>query len=159
MKTTKDENGSVMVEAVIIFPIVLMAVMAMLYYGLFKLQEAAMLYQVQRVASEGSLMVSSPGYAELAGNGTKLGATSIDWDAFPSGKKLPPITKPITKISAYCIGKSWVVPGWTAEKWKRSETGCSIRSPSWQQEDSFSRRWKSKGTSGDPAWWRRFAMR
>ena len=88
MKTTKDENGSVMVEAVIIFPIVLMAVMAMLYYGLFKLQEAAMLYQVQRVASEGSLMVSSPGYAELAGNGTKLGATSMDWDAFPSGEEV-----------------------------------------------------------------------
>lgn len=88
MKKQNDERGAVMVEAVVIFPIVLMAVMAMLYYGLFRLQEAAMLYQVQRVASEGSLMVSSPGYAELAGNGTKLGAVSIDWDDFPSGESV-----------------------------------------------------------------------
>ena len=86
MRAKNEETGAVMVEAVVIFPIVLMAVMAMLFYGLFRLQEAAMLYQVQRVASEGSLMTASPGYAELAGNGTKLGAVSIDWDSFPSGE-------------------------------------------------------------------------
>lgn len=77
------ENGSVMVEAVIIFPMVLMAVMALLYLGLFKLQEAAMLYQVQRVASEGSKLVSSPGYARLAENGYALDAKMIDWSDYP----------------------------------------------------------------------------
>ena len=83
MKKQPNENGSIMVEAAIIFPMVLLAVMAMLYFGLFKLQETAMLYQVQRVASEGSLMASSPGYASMAGNGTMLDGKNIDWDAFP----------------------------------------------------------------------------
>lgn len=41
MKKQPNENGSIMVEAAIIFPMVLLAVMAMLYFGLFKLQETA----------------------------------------------------------------------------------------------------------------------
>lgn len=83
MKNQQNDNGSVMVETVIIFPMVLLAVMAMIYFGLFKLQEAAMLYQVQRVASEGSLMASSPGYAALSGYGTGLDGVHIDWQEFP----------------------------------------------------------------------------
>lgn len=83
MTNKNGENGSVMVEAAIIFPMVLMAVMALLYLGLFKLQEAAMLYQVQRVASEGSRLASSPGYAKLAENGYALDAKRIDWNDYP----------------------------------------------------------------------------
>lgn len=83
MRERMNESGSVMVEAVIIFPMVLLAVMAMLYLGLFKLQEAAMLYQVQRVASEGSLMAASPGYADMSQNGAQLNAVNIDWSDFP----------------------------------------------------------------------------
>ena len=44
-----DKKGAVMVEAVIVFPIVLLTVFTLIYLGLFKLQEMAMLYQVQRV--------------------------------------------------------------------------------------------------------------
>lgn len=54
-----------MVEAVIVFPIVLLTVFALLYLGLFKLQEMAMLYQVQRVAHQGAHVLASPGYPEL----------------------------------------------------------------------------------------------
>lgn len=54
-----------MVEAVIVFPIVLLTVFAMIYLGLFKLQETAMLYQVQRVAHQGAHVLASPGYPEL----------------------------------------------------------------------------------------------
>lgn len=88
MNKQNNETGSIMAEAAIIFPMVLLAVMAMLYLGLFKLQETAMLYQVQRVASEGSLMASSPGYAYMAGNGTVLDGKNIDWNAFPEGDEI-----------------------------------------------------------------------
>lgn len=54
-----------MVEAVIVFPIVLLTVFALIYLGLFKLQEMAMLYQVQRVAHQGAHVLASPGYHEL----------------------------------------------------------------------------------------------
>ncbi len=61
----KKETGAVMVEAAIVFPIVLMTVFALLYLGLFKLQEMAMLYQVQRVAHQGAHVLANPGYQEL----------------------------------------------------------------------------------------------
>lgn len=83
MKKNTSESGAVMVEAVIIFPMVLLTVAAMLYLGLFKLQESAMLYQVQRVAAAGGLMASSPGYAKLARNGYALDAKDIDWSGPP----------------------------------------------------------------------------
>lgn len=54
-----------MVEAVIVFPIVLLTVFALIYLGLFKLQEMAMLYQVQRVAHQGAHVLAHPGYKEL----------------------------------------------------------------------------------------------
>ena len=43
----KKETGAVMIEAVIVLPITLLTVFALLYLGLFKLQEMAMLYQVR----------------------------------------------------------------------------------------------------------------
>lgn len=61
----KKEKGAVMVEAVIVFPIVLLTVFALIYLGLFKLQEMAMLYQVQRVAHQGAHVLAGPGYREL----------------------------------------------------------------------------------------------
>lgn len=50
----EKEKGAVMIEAAIVFPIVLLTVFALIYLGLFKLQEMAMLYQVQRVAHQGA---------------------------------------------------------------------------------------------------------
>lgn len=61
----KKEKGAVMVEAVIVLPIVLMTVFALIYLGLFKLQEMAMLYQVQRVAHQGAHVLANPGYETL----------------------------------------------------------------------------------------------
>lgn len=88
MRKLHNESGSVMVESAIIFPIVLLSVFSMLYLGLFKLQEAAMLYHVQRVASEGSLMASSPGYAYMSGNGARLDAVDIDWGELPGNDEI-----------------------------------------------------------------------
>lgn len=69
-----------MVEAVIVFPIVLLTVFALIYLGLFKLQETAMLYQVQRVAHQGAHVLASPGYQAL---GTYT-AKAIDFSSDPA---------------------------------------------------------------------------
>lgn len=61
----KRDNGAVMIETVIIFPMVLFTVFFMLYLGLFKLQEIAIMYQVQRVAHQGAMVAASPGYEKL----------------------------------------------------------------------------------------------
>lgn len=75
----RNEKGAVMVEAVIIFPIVLFTVFFLIYLGLFKLQEIAILYQVQRAAHQGAMVVASPGYREL---GDYTGKT-IDFTTAP----------------------------------------------------------------------------
>ena len=75
----QKEKGAVMVEAVIVFPIVLLAVFSLIYLGLFKLQEMAMLYQVQRVAHQGAHVLASPGYQTL-GEYTQKG---IDFSSDP----------------------------------------------------------------------------
>lgn len=61
----EKEKGAVMVEAVIVFPIVLFTVFLLIYMGLFKLQEMSILYQVQRAAHQGAMIVESPGYKHL----------------------------------------------------------------------------------------------
>lgn len=73
----KKENGAIMVESALIFPMVILTVMALIYLGLFKLQEAAILYQVQQVAQKSTYIVASPGYS-------KLGNDSIDQTDFTS---------------------------------------------------------------------------
>ena len=61
----KSEKGMTIVEMTLIFPAVFFAVMVMLYFGLFKLQEAALLQMVQRVAMQGSNIAAYPGYITL----------------------------------------------------------------------------------------------
>lgn len=60
-----------MVEAVIIFPMVLFTVFFLIYFSLFKLQETAFTYQVQRAAHQGALLLASPGYQHLGDYQTK----------------------------------------------------------------------------------------
>lgn len=68
-----------MIEAVIVFPIVLFTVFLLIYLGLFKLQEMAILHQVQRAARQGSFMAASPGYETLGDFQSK----QIDFTASP----------------------------------------------------------------------------
>lgn len=75
----RREKGAVTVEAVIIFPIVMMTVFILLYLGLFKLQEMAVIYQVQRTAHQGAMVLASPGYQELGEYDTK----KIDFASSP----------------------------------------------------------------------------
>lgn len=75
----RREKGAVTVEAVIIFPIVMMTVFVLLYLGLFKLQEMAVIYQVQRTAHQGAMVLASPGYQELG----EYDAKKIDFASSP----------------------------------------------------------------------------
>lgn len=65
----KNDKGAVMVETVIIFPMVMMAVFFLFYLGLIKLQDMAILYQVQRTAHQGSMVAAIPGYGFEGGLG------------------------------------------------------------------------------------------
>lgn len=65
MKRSQSENGAIMVEAAIYFPLVLCTVVALLYYGLFRYQESAMLFQVNRVAMNCAREAAYPGYGEF----------------------------------------------------------------------------------------------
>ena len=67
----ENEKGAVMIEALIVFPIVLCTVFLLIYLGLFKLQEMSILYQVQRTAHQGAMIVESPGYESLGQNAGK----------------------------------------------------------------------------------------
>lgn len=80
----KKENGAIMVEAAFIFPMVLLTVMALIYLGLYKLQEGAILYQVQKVVRQADYVVSSPGYQKLG----RLDATSFDFGQDPSDEQV-----------------------------------------------------------------------
>ncbi len=78
------EKGAVTVEAVIIFPMVMMTVFVLLYLGLFKLQEMAVIYQVQRAAHQGAMVLSSPGYQELG----EYDTPKIDFTASPAPEQV-----------------------------------------------------------------------
>lgn len=80
----KEEKGAIMVEAAFIFPMVLLTVMALIYLGLYKLQEGAILYQVQKVARQSDYVVASPGYQELG----RLDAKSFDFVQDPSAAQV-----------------------------------------------------------------------
>lgn len=89
-----------MVEAVIVFPIVLLTVFVLIYLGLFKLQEMAMLYQVQRVAHQGAHVLANPGYRELGDYTQK----AIDFSSDPSMST--PTTRRHMTIFSFCTGRS-----------------------------------------------------
>lgn len=78
-RTLKSEKGSAMVEATIYFPIVVAIVMFILYMGLLKLQEAAFIYSIERVAQYGANEVAYPGYSVFSAKiSPKI---NFDWSA------------------------------------------------------------------------------
>ncbi len=64
----QSERGGVLVEASIYFPLVICTVIAMIYLGLFWMQEAALSYVAERVAAEASRGEAYLGYRVLGMN-------------------------------------------------------------------------------------------
>ena len=56
------QRGAIMVEAAIYFPITIAVVMAVIYFGLFKMQESYFFFQVERAALELARETAYPGY-------------------------------------------------------------------------------------------------
>ena len=70
------DKGAVMVEATIYMPVTIMLVMFLIYFGLFRLQQQALLHQVQRVALQTAREAAYPGYRAF---GTNL-SNEVDFD-------------------------------------------------------------------------------
>ena len=51
-----------MVEAALYFPITIAVVMAVIYLGLFKMQESYFFFQVERAAAQLAKEIAYPGY-------------------------------------------------------------------------------------------------
>lgn len=87
MKTMNNnqETGAILVEATLYFPITIAIVMAVLYLGLFKIQESYFFFQVERVASMVAKEIAYPGYDEFQEDGL-LESSAIDfsWENGPS---------------------------------------------------------------------------
>lgn len=82
-KAEKQNRGAVMVEASIYFPLVVCTVVAMLYLGLFQMEESALGYVAERIALEVSREEAYPGYMEFNMNEGR--AVDFSW-----GGTMPP---------------------------------------------------------------------
>lgn len=67
-KNLKSENGAIMVEASIYFPIVLAIVFAIIYVSLWKLEDCAAYFAAQKVASSAANALAHEDYELLYGN-------------------------------------------------------------------------------------------
>ena len=72
------ESGAIAVEASLYFPITIGIVMALIYLGLFKIQESYFFFQVERVASMVAKEAAYPGYEEFQKDGL-LESSAIDF--------------------------------------------------------------------------------
>jgi hypothetical protein len=79
VKKIKDENGAVVVEAALYFPITIAIVMVILYLGLYKIQESYFFFEVERAASLLAREAAYPGYDSFTGD-DPLNGTAIDFD-------------------------------------------------------------------------------
>lgn len=77
-KTEKQNRGAVMVEASIYFPLVICTVVAMLYLGLFQMEESALGYVAERIALEVSREEAYPGYMKFNMNEGR--AVDFSWE-------------------------------------------------------------------------------
>ncbi len=72
-----SQKGAVMVEATIYLPLVICSVMAMIYYGLFIMQQNALMAQVDRIAGVAAREEAYPGYDVFGMNAG--GAVDFSW--------------------------------------------------------------------------------
>lgn len=80
MSRWRQEDGVIMVEASIYFPIVIFTVFAMIYFGMVMFQDSILTFQVQKLAVMGGREVAYPGYEAFADDGSLL-STAVDFKA------------------------------------------------------------------------------
>lgn len=86
-----EQDGAILVEASLYFPITILMVMLVIYYGLFKMQESYFFFQVERAASELSREAAYPGYSsftEKEDNLLKSSAVDRNWENGPDASQV-----------------------------------------------------------------------
>lgn len=85
----KKDYGAITVEAAIYFPITIAIVMAVIYLGLFKMQESYFFFQAERVASQFAKEIAYPGYENFR-EGELLENSRVDfsWEEGPSEEQV-----------------------------------------------------------------------
>ena len=78
-KDNNTQRGAIMVEAAIYFPITIAVVMAVIYFGLFKMQESYFFFQVGRAAMELARETAYPGYDKFTPD-KPMENTRVDFD-------------------------------------------------------------------------------
>lgn len=115
----KKQDGALIVEATFIMPLVVLTVFALIYLGLFKLQDVAILYQVQFVSRQVNNVVSSPGYIELG----KPNSKSLDFNDEPSSGSITNYYKAYHKdwkrLYREIFGADSWMGSWSAEGGKK----------------------------------------
>ncbi|NBH33144.1 pilus assembly protein [Clostridiaceae bacterium] len=78
----RSEDGVILVEASLYFPLVIFTVFAMIYFGMVKYQESILTFQVQKMAILGGREIAYPGYQVFSSDGTAA-SSAVDF----SGEK------------------------------------------------------------------------
>ena len=86
-KDNNTQRGAIMVEAAIYFPITIAVVMAVIYFGLFKMQESYFFFQVERAAMELARETAYPGYDKFTPDKPMENTrVDFDWEDGPTRK-------------------------------------------------------------------------
>lgn len=87
--TKQNQRGAIMVEAAIYFPITIAVVMAVLYLGLFKMQESYFFFQTERAAMNLAREIAYPGYESFSGEEPLQGnRVDFSWEGEPDARKV-----------------------------------------------------------------------
>lgn len=87
--TKENQQGAIMVEAAIYFPITIAIVMAVIYLGLFKMQESYFFFQTERAAANLAREIAYPGYESLTGEEPLHGnRVDFSWDKKPDSHNI-----------------------------------------------------------------------
>lgn len=99
-----------MVEAAIYFPITIAVVMAVIYFGLFKMQESYFFFQVERAAMELARETAYPGYDKFTPDKPMENTrVDFDWEDGPTESQVKTITAPIKALPPTFIAGGWTV--------------------------------------------------
>lgn len=84
----QQERGAIMVEAALYFPITIAVVMAVIYLGLFKMQESFFFFQVERATSQIAREIANPGYANFREEPLDDTGVDFSWENGPSDSQV-----------------------------------------------------------------------
>ena len=108
-KDNNTQRGAIMVEAAIYFPITIAVVMAVIYFGLFKMQESYFFFQVERAAMELARETAYPGYDKFTPDKPMENTrVDFDWEDGPTESQVKNYYK--------ALPPTFIAGGWTVKQ-------------------------------------------